>query len=166
MKLISTSSLFILIIFSAPANAQKKYLDSSINKNTINTETHVINSASEQVNKGIDNVFSGQIFKKKSKGSKQEITSSDNVPVAAPEAGKTMINISNTDYKTLSGITDAIKSNQQVTNVERTFSNNAGTLKVSHSCTSDQLFDDLVKKAGDKFEVIDISPGKITLKIK
>jgi hypothetical protein len=41
-----------------------------------------------------------------------------------------------------------------------------GTLKVSHNCTPDQLLDDLVKRAGDKFDVSGMEEGKIDLKMK
>ncbi len=161
-------SLIIGFIFFTLSNeAQNKYIDSTISKSKVNAESHVLNSASDKVNSGIDKVFDGSIFKKKNKASKQENSSDDAQSSAAqPETGKTVINITNTDFKSLSNLSDILKTNQQVTNIERTFSNNKGSLKVTHSCTSDQLFDDLVKKAGDKFDVVDITPGKIDIKMK
>lgn len=155
--------LLFLIQFPFFLTAQKKFIDSSINKSKTDAAGHLINNSSDKINSGIDNVFNGSIFKKKSKSAKQENISPDKV---LPEKGKTEIAITNATYTNISGLSEALKSNQQVTDVEKTFSNGTGTLKVSHNCTSDQLLDDLEKKAGDKFDVVEISEGKISLKMK
>lgn len=167
MKCKLTTLLIAFIFFTLSNKAQNKYIDSSISKSKLNAESHLVNSTSDKVNSGIDKIFDGSIFRKKNKAPKQENSPADARSSAAqPEAGKTVINITNTDFKSLSKLFDILKANQQVTNIERTFSNNAGTLKVTHSCTSDQLFDDLMDKAGDKFDVLDITPGKIDIKMK
>lgn len=149
-----------------PVKAQDKFLDSSISSSKTNVERHVLDNASDKVNKGIDNLLSGNAFKKKHKGATTETTGVATTQIAEPEKGKTQIVISNTNYQALAEITDAIKSNVQVTDVEKSFADGVGTLKISHSCTSDQLLDDLVKKAGNKFEVAGIENGRINLKMK
>ncbi len=158
--------LIVLIYFSLPLAAQKKFVDSSITSSTINAESHAINGASSKVNNGIDNFFNGSMFKRKNKGSKQESLSSEKEPSTPVEKGKTEITITNTSYSSLGTLAEALNSNRLVTNVEKTFSNGVGTLKVAHSGSSDQLLDDIVKKTGDKFEVGDVSEGRITLKMK
>lgn len=144
-----------------PVNGQNKYIDSSINTSKTYAEKHLIDNASDKVNKGIDDVFSGKAFKKKKQ---DNATATSGAPTV--EKGKTQIVISNTNYQALATISDVLKSNVQVTDVEKSFADGVGTLKITHSCTSDQLLDDLVKKAGDKFEVDGIDNGKITLKMK
>lgn len=156
----------IFLCISISVNAQKKFVDSSINKSTITTESHAIGGATDQLNKGIDNVFSGNIFKKKNKHSKEAGSSDTSSATSRVEKGKTEILVDNATYSSLSSLSDNLKSNQQVTDVEKTFSNGAGCLKISHNCTADELLDDLVKKSGDKFEVIEVNPGKIRLKMK
>ncbi|MDQ2720257.1 MAG: hypothetical protein M3Z26_10940 [Bacteroidota bacterium] len=162
---------FITLLFSftfiiSSNYAQSKLIANSINSSKTESEKHAIKNVSDKVNNGIDKVFDGSLFKKKKKADKQENSTADAQSSAVSEAGKTVINISNTDFKSLSKLSDALKTNQQVTNIERSFSNNTGTLKITHSYSSDQLFDDLVTKAGDKFDVIDITPGKIDIKMK
>lgn len=158
--------LLLIVIIPVSLNAQKKYIDSAVNNSTLNAENHAITGVSNQVNKGIDNVLSGSVFKKKNKPNKQDPSSDSNHAVSGIEKGKSEILIDNTTYPSLSNLSEIIKSNQQVTNVEKTFSNGTGSLKVSHNGTPDELLDDLVKKAGDKFEVLEVTPGKIHLKMK
>lgn len=149
-----------------PLMAQGKYIDSAINSSKTYAEKHAIDAASDKLNKGIDDLFSGNAFKKKNKASKPDNAAATTEQANTVEKGKTQIVISNTNYQALASITDALKTNVQVTDVEKSFADGIGTLKITHSCTSDQLLDDLVKKAGDKFEVSGIENGKITLKMK
>ena len=152
--------------FIIPLNAQKKLIQSSIDSSAANAEQHAINSASSKVNQGIDNLFSGKAFKKKNKASNKEGATETQGATTVIEKGKTQIIISNTNYQALAGLSDALKANVQVTEVEKFFTNGVGTLKVSHNCTSDQLLDDLVKRAGDKFDVSGMEEGKINIKMK
>src|SRR5450631_102106 len=94
---------FIFLGFSI--KAQKKYLDSSVNSTKINSESRVIGHTSDKVNSGIDKIFDGSIFKKKNKNAKQE-TAATTESTAANSAGVTVINIANTDFKSLSKISD------------------------------------------------------------
>ena len=161
MKLKITLLLLALVHFSFGVTAQKKYVDSAISRSKMQAEGHLIDKASDKVNAGIDHVFDGSLFKKKQP--KQETISGK---ASSSEKGNTQIIVTNTNYAYISNLSGALKSNQQVTNVERTFSNGTGTLKVAHSCTQDELLDDLQKKAGDKFEVTEVSEGVINLKMK
>ncbi|HXS59093.1 MAG TPA: hypothetical protein VN726_23375 [Hanamia sp.] len=156
----------VCITYISTLSAQDKFLDSSIKSSKTNAESHVVTNASDKINHGIDNLFSGNAFKKKNKGPKQENAVAANQSEPALEKGKTQIVISNANYQSLASITDAIKSNVQVTDIEKSFADGVGTLKITHSCTSDQLLDDLVKKVGDKFEVAGVENGRISLKMK
>jgi len=166
MQLKITLLLLALVHFSFCLTAQKNFVDSAITRSKIDAEGHLINKTSDKVNAGIDNIFNGNLFKKKNKPVNQGTISSDKTSSSQAEKGNTQIIVTSTNYAYISNLSDALKSNQQVTNVERTFSNGTGTLKVAHNCTPDQLLDDLQKKAGDKFEVVEVSEGKITLKMK
>ncbi len=168
MKLKSSLFLVVLIYFATPVSAQQKLIDSSINASKTNAEKHVIDGVSGKVNSGIDNVLNGSIFKRKSKPGKERVSYTDDGPSPAPtiEKGKTEITVSNATYASLGTLAEALNSDRLVTNVEKTFSNGMGVLKVSHTGSSDQLLDDIVKKAGDKFDVGDLSEGRITLKMK
>ena len=161
------SFLVVLMYFTIPLSAQDKFIDSSINSTKLNAEKHAIDGVSTKVNKGIDDVFSGAIFKRKSKPGKEKMVYKDTVAAApAIEKGKTEITINNTTYPALGTVADALNADRLVTNVVKTFSNGVGVLKVSHSGSSDQLLDDIMKNTGDKFDVGEISEGRITLKMK
>ena len=166
MKSKLISFLIASMYFTIPLRAQDKFIDSSINSSKRNAEKHAVDGISTKVNQGIDNVFNGSVFKKKNKPGKEKLVYADNESSSPIEKGKTEITITNTTYSSLGIVADALNSNRLVTNVVKTFSNGVGILKVSHSGSSDQLLDDIVKNTGDKFEVGEISEGKITLKMK
>ena len=166
MKFKITLLLLAFVHCSFCLTAQKNFVDSAIARSKMDAEGHLINKTSDKVNEGIDNLFNGKMFKKKNKPSTQETISSDKASSPDMEKGNTQIIVTNTSYAYISTLSDALKSNQQVTSVERTFSGGTGTLKVAHNCTRDQLLDDLQKKAGDKFEVVEVTEGQINLTMK
>src|SRR5665647_1808599 len=100
MQLKITLLLLALVHFSFCLTAQKNFVDSAITRSTIDAEGHLINKTSDKVNAGIDKTSSSQA-----------------------EKGNTQIIVTSTNYAYISNLSDALKSNQQVTNVERTFSN-------------------------------------------
>ena len=77
-----------------PLNAQQKLLKTSISNSAANAEQHAINSASDKVSQGIDNLFSGKAFKKKNKASDKETAAETQAATTAIEKGKTQIVIS------------------------------------------------------------------------
>lgn len=158
--------LMLFSFFTTGIGAQKKYIDSSINKSKTDAENHIVSKASDKINSGIDNVFSGNMFKKKHKESHDSTSSAHVSSDSLSQSGQTVISIDNTDYQSLGVLADVLKSDIQVTQLEKSYSNGKGSVKISHKGTTDQLLDFLVKNSGNKFEVIEVNPGKVSLKAK
>ena len=52
-------------------------MDSSIKSSKTNAESHVVTNASDKINHGIDNLFSGNAFKKKNKNKQENAVAVD-----------------------------------------------------------------------------------------
>jgi curli biogenesis system outer membrane secretion channel CsgG len=71
-----------------------------------------------------------------------------------------------TDYAFLSVFADTIRKISGVTNVQKTFKGNSGTIKIAHTGTTEDLVNGIIKVLGTKVEVISLSDGKFTLTVK
>lgn len=156
--------LFTVFIFlSNILSAQKNLIDSAIKNNKTQAQLKVINGASDKVNKGIDDLLNGNAFKRKNKTAKPASKDSLQQQVLP----STMeIDIDSIDYNLLSHYSEILKLNPHVKEVKPQFSKNQGILKITYSGDSQEVLNDLLKKADGKLTVDEINDDKITLKTK
>lgn len=156
----------LLVYFSSNLHAQGKMIENSLKSAKDSTELNTIAKANKKVNdkvgEAIDNLFNHDRSKKKSK--KDDTTAEPDIFIAGP--GKSIFTVSNCDYNSLNGLIGILKANENVKDIDDSFSNGAGTLKISHSGKCNEILQDLISKSKIKLEVVSKDGSKIDLQVK
>lgn len=169
MSLKKLLSLTVVLYSSILVNAQSKILQTITSGAKTSATNKVVETADKAVNKTLNNILDGNIFKKKAgKTTKTDDTTDSKHPssVNSNLKGATEIIIANIDYSSIVALADIIKSVKNVSDIQRTFSNGSGVINVTHNSKTEELLDDILKNTANKYEVAELNPGKITLKAK
>lgn len=154
-----------IIFASISLNAQSKILQVL----TSGAKTSAAKKVEETAVKTMDRLLEGKLFKRKNgKSNKTDtvlITKEQSI-IIGNLASTTDLIISNTDYSSVVALADVIKSNKNVTGVQRSFSDGSGIISVIHNCKTEELLDDILKNSASNYEVIELVKGKISLKAK
>ena len=167
MKLKQLIPLVAILGSSVSLNAQPKVLNVISANAEVSATNKVVAKANETVNSTLDNLLSGNIFKKKNRNAaKTDTVATVKEQPAAGSSNTTELTIPNIDYSSIVALANIIKSNKNVTDVQRSFSNGLGIINVTHSCKTEELLDDILKNASGKYDVAEVTKGKITLRAK
>ena len=161
-------SLMAILNASISVHAQSKVLESITANAKTSATNKVVETANKTVNKTLDKILDGDIFKKKAKAGNTDTQSEviQQSVAISNNSGATQLTINNTDYSSVVALSDIIKSNKNVKDVQRTFANGSGVLNITHSSKTEDLLDDVLKNTSGKYEVAEVTTGKITLVAK
>lgn len=143
----------------------------TVGNNAKNSATNkAVETANTTINNTLNSLLSGKLFRKKEKENKNIKTDTvvvyKDTTVAASVGNATELSVANVDYAAMGALAEIIKSNKNVTDVQRSFGNGLGTINIVHTCKTEDLLDDIIKNTAGKYEVAELSAGKIKLKTK